>query len=245
MTDRVEKIGRSTVQHGPFNDRVYLMKLARADTPGILPALDELASREGYSKIFAKIPAWQKLAMMALILGGVGILYYQFWYSEYDEQIAKFANEERTLKGRITELNRVAEDMRKHKLEAERLEEENKELQGQLPQDKAIASLLTSFENEANLIGMSIPGITPGAEVPKDLYAEIPIELTLRGSYHEVMKFFYRVGRLPRIVNIGDIEHELPEVTDDSVSVTVKCTATTYRYLKPEERGAKPAGGKG
>ncbi len=60
MTDRVEKIGRSTVQHGPFNDRVYLMKLARADTPGILPALDELASREGYSKIFAKIPAWAR-----------------------------------------------------------------------------------------------------------------------------------------------------------------------------------------
>lgn len=60
MTDAIVKIGRSTVQHGPFNDRVYLMKLARKDFPAILDRLDELAAREDYSKIFAKVPEWAR-----------------------------------------------------------------------------------------------------------------------------------------------------------------------------------------
>lgn len=60
MTDAIVRIGRSTVQHGPFNDRVYLMKLARRDFPTILDRLDELAEREDYSKIFAKVPEWAR-----------------------------------------------------------------------------------------------------------------------------------------------------------------------------------------
>ncbi|MBE0596775.1 MAG: putative beta-lysine N-acetyltransferase [Desulfuromonadales bacterium] len=60
MTDAIIKIGRSTVQHGPFNDRVYLMKLTRKDFPAILDRLDELAEREDYSKIFAKVPEWAR-----------------------------------------------------------------------------------------------------------------------------------------------------------------------------------------
>lgn len=55
--DQVVKIGRSTVQHGPHNQRAYLMKLAAGDLPGIIDDLDRLAADRGYSKIFAKVPA--------------------------------------------------------------------------------------------------------------------------------------------------------------------------------------------
>ncbi len=34
MSDVKEKLGGSEVQHGPFSDRVFLMKLAREDFPG-------------------------------------------------------------------------------------------------------------------------------------------------------------------------------------------------------------------
>lgn len=57
MTDRIETLGNSTIQHGPANDRVYLMKLAPQDSPGIVRQLDRLANNHGYSKIFAKVPA--------------------------------------------------------------------------------------------------------------------------------------------------------------------------------------------
>ncbi len=58
--DQVESFGGSLIQHGPANERVYLMKLDKADLPDILTHIHELAERRGYSKIFAKIPASAK-----------------------------------------------------------------------------------------------------------------------------------------------------------------------------------------
>jgi hypothetical protein len=60
--DRVDKIGRSSVQHGPFNNRAYLMKLDPADVPGIVPKLRALCEKQGYSKVFAKVPASERAA---------------------------------------------------------------------------------------------------------------------------------------------------------------------------------------
>lgn len=58
MSDVIETIGRSIIQHGPANDRVYLMKLHRDNAPDIVDNLDRLASSRGYSKVFAKVPRW-------------------------------------------------------------------------------------------------------------------------------------------------------------------------------------------
>ncbi len=55
--DIIENINGSVIQHGPHNDRIYLMKPNMDDTPGLIGMLDDLASRKGYGKIFAKIPA--------------------------------------------------------------------------------------------------------------------------------------------------------------------------------------------
>ncbi|QHI68108.1 putative beta-lysine N-acetyltransferase [Tichowtungia aerotolerans] len=56
MHDTIEKLGNSQIQHGPDNNRIYLMKLDPADMPGIIGQLNELAAEKGYTKIFAKVP---------------------------------------------------------------------------------------------------------------------------------------------------------------------------------------------
>ncbi|MGB4599305.1 MAG: putative beta-lysine N-acetyltransferase [Trichlorobacter sp.] len=57
MTDTISTIGDSTIQHGPYNDRIYLMKLVQHDCPTIIDTMDSMARTNGYSKIFAKVPA--------------------------------------------------------------------------------------------------------------------------------------------------------------------------------------------
>lgn len=54
--DSIEKIGNSIIQHGKYNDRIYLMKLDPADMPSLLDEMDALAEKENYSKIFTKVP---------------------------------------------------------------------------------------------------------------------------------------------------------------------------------------------
>jgi len=56
MSDLVESLGASTVQHGPLNDRVYLMHLAAEDGEEIVERLGRLAERDRRSKVFAKVP---------------------------------------------------------------------------------------------------------------------------------------------------------------------------------------------
>lgn len=57
MPDQVLQLGNSEIQHGPANDRVYVMKLDKDNPDQALTEIEKLADREGYSKIFAKAPA--------------------------------------------------------------------------------------------------------------------------------------------------------------------------------------------
>lgn len=54
--DTVQTIGKSLVQHGHHNQRVYVMRMSPDDIPDIIRSLDELARKEGYAKIFVKVP---------------------------------------------------------------------------------------------------------------------------------------------------------------------------------------------
>lgn len=57
MTDKIERMGSSLIQHGKNSDRVYLMKLSEKDRSDIIGNMENLACKNGYSKIIAKIPA--------------------------------------------------------------------------------------------------------------------------------------------------------------------------------------------
>jgi putative beta-lysine N-acetyltransferase len=59
MQDKIEKIGKgSTIQHGKFNDRIYLMKLDPNDFPDILDEIRQIAREHQYQKVFSKVPSW-------------------------------------------------------------------------------------------------------------------------------------------------------------------------------------------
>ena len=54
--DSMIRMTGALLQHGPSSDRVYLMKLASPDVPRIIRFMEQLASTNGYSKLFAKVP---------------------------------------------------------------------------------------------------------------------------------------------------------------------------------------------
>ncbi len=60
MSDIIANIGSSILQHGKYNDRIYLMKLSNQDFPDIIDDLEKLASTKNYSKIFAKVPGYAR-----------------------------------------------------------------------------------------------------------------------------------------------------------------------------------------
>ena len=55
--DIVEDVGKSVLQHGKLNDRVYIMKVDPDDVVHVLETVDRLIETHKYGKVFAKVPA--------------------------------------------------------------------------------------------------------------------------------------------------------------------------------------------
>ena len=72
-----------------------------------------------------------------------------------------------------------------------------------------------------------------------EFYADVPVQMEMRGTYHELAAFMDRVKRLDRIVNVSDIQLRQPRVEGDVVVLTASCTATTFRFLDEQERKAR------
>ena len=56
MYDRIDRVGSTVYQHGPYNDRIYVMRTAAADLPDLMPYLEKLAVKRCYGKVIAKVP---------------------------------------------------------------------------------------------------------------------------------------------------------------------------------------------
>ena len=54
--DKIEFINDSIVQHGKFNNRIYLQRFSTNKVPDILTKVHQCANENNYSKIFAKVP---------------------------------------------------------------------------------------------------------------------------------------------------------------------------------------------
>ncbi len=63
--DRIEEYSGALIQHGPNNRRTYLMRLGECDASEIILHINELCGARGYTKSFAKVPAFQSPCFLA------------------------------------------------------------------------------------------------------------------------------------------------------------------------------------
>jgi len=110
----------------------------------------------------------------------------------------------------------------------------------QLPNTTEVPDLLVDITQAGLGRGLEFELFRPEKEQPKDFYAELPISIQVRGTYHELAEFVSDVAALPRIVTFGDITITARS-KDDRLTMSAK--ARTYRYLE-EGSTAKPAKGK-
>ncbi len=86
--------------------------------------------------------------------------------------------------------------------------------------------------------GLEFVLFRPDKEQPKDFYAELPISLEVRGTYHDLAQFVSDVAALPRIVTFGDINIAVAKGS----MLTMSAKARTYRYLDDGSSAAKDKG---
>jgi type IV pilus assembly protein PilO len=181
---------------------------------------------------FLKLPAYQRGLVLCLILllvaGGFVYLLYLPKHAEYLE-LVKTGDD---LQRKLEQDRRIARDLPKFEAEYQRMQEQLAEALTQLPNEKEIPTLLTNIAGLAKDQGLDVLRFKPGADAPKGFYAEVPVELKLTGSFHQVALFFQSVGELPRIVNMGNLTMGGAKTADGRTILTVDCLATTFRFIE-------------
>lgn len=106
----------------------------------------------------------------------------------------------------------------------------------QLPDRKEIPDLLSSLSTKARESGLEIVLFRPRAENFQEFYAEIPVDIVVRGGFFNAATFFDEVGKLNRLVNIDNIDLKNLKVGSDQVILEISTLTTTYRFLDEAER---------
>lgn len=178
----------------------------------------------------------QKIAILVTLIILLSALYFSFLYEPRSDAIAKLVDSVEIARNEKAVKQQKASNLPKVQRDLELWSARLKEAVAQLPDSKEIPELLTNISTKAREAGLEIVLFRPRAENFRDFYAEIPVDIVVRGGFYSAVTFFDEVGKLNRLVNIDNIDFKNPKVGGDQVSLDISTLATTYRFLDEAER---------
>ncbi|GFO55186.1 pilus assembly protein PilO [Geomonas sp. Red276] len=182
-----------------------------------------------------KLPTRQKIAVLALILLLEGAALFNFLYRPQMVALKELQTKVDDMERQIHENRSIANNLPRYKAEYEQLKKDLDTALTELPNQKEIPSLLTSISSAGKNAGLDFLLFRPRSEVPKEFYAEVPVDIAVSGTYNNVADFFVAVGNLPRIVNINNVNVSDIKNANGRITLKVTCLATTFRFLEKNE----------
>ncbi len=103
-------------------------------------------------------------------------------------------------------------------------------LVAQLPSDTEVPGLLEDIDEKGTESNLNIDKISLARERVGEFYVELPIDINVRGGYHDLGAFVSGVAGMPRIVTLHDYD-----ITSKDGRLQMKIAAKTYRYKSESE----------
>jgi type IV pilus assembly protein PilO len=183
---------------------------------------------------------------ICFVIVAVALIYIFVW-QERMPQLQQREDQEQALRNEYKAKHAKAVNLAVYKQQLADIEKSFGALLRQLPSKTEVPNLLVDISQTGLAAALQEKLFQPGQEVKKDFYAELPIKITLTGSYHDFGAFVSGIAALPRIVTLGDIEIK-PVSTSGFDNLTMDVTAKTYRYIEDEGsdssgKSAKQKGG--
>jgi len=171
-------------------------------------------------------------ALTLLFLALMGLATYFGWLPQYDEFEAK-EKQEVVLRQEYSTKKAQAINLDLYVQQLKEVEQQFGALLRQLPSKSEMDALLSDI-NQAGLgRGLQFELFKPSVERLQDFYAELPVDLRVTGSYHDIGAFTSDVSQLSRIVTLNDIAITNKDPKD--TVLTMEAVAKTFRYLDDEE----------
>jgi type IV pilus assembly protein PilO len=184
------------------------------------------------------------LAAMFMVILAIG--YYFLWTDAFTS-LDTAKEKEQELRKVFLDKQAQAINLNGYKQQMIEIEKTFGALLKQLPDKSQMDGLLTDINQAGLARGLEFELFKPGQETKAEFYAEMPISIKVKGTYHDLGAFATDISKLSRIVTLNDIAiarsgkeggKETGNITANS-ELVIDVTAKTYRYLDVNEVASK------
>lgn len=150
------------------------------------------------------------------------------------EQLETMEAQEVTLKTDFETKQRQAANLQAYRNQLELMNERFGTMLKLLPAKNEMPGLLEEISKTGVVSGLKFELFAPQAEVKQDFYVELPIKITVIGTYMQLAIFLSRVAEMSRIVTLhefsiaGLASKDNKMVSEDELVMNI--TAKIYRY---------------
>ena len=195
-----------------------------------------------------KLPLAGQLGVSAVIAALLCGGFYYFWYSDALETQKKQEAKLAELQKQIRALEATANKLPEFQREVQALEARLETLKRILPPEKEMPDLMRRIQYLAAQSSLNITKFNPAAVVQKEFFQEVPVNLDLQGTYHNLGAFLDRVSRMSRLVNVGNVKIKAQgkQTINNTIGATAVATTYVYKDAPPApttQRGKRPAPG--
>jgi type IV pilus assembly protein PilO len=176
-------------------------------------------------------PALPKLISLIVVFVAIVALGYVFDTENQMVDLSASKDQEIKLKESYMQKKNVAVNIVLYRKRLKDIDVSFGELLRQLPDKSQVDRLVTDINKAGVDRGLQFELFRPAlAEEKKDFYAELPISITVLGSYHKLGAFSADIAQLPRIVTLNDLS-----ITSGKDGLVMNAVAKTFRYLNDTE----------
>jgi type IV pilus assembly protein PilO len=202
------------------------MKKLNLSLDALAPAIEWIEARTKLQRVLIYASA------IILVVGGFAY----FAYLPKHKEIDKLENKYKELSQKLAKAKKNAKQLNYYRTQMKAAEAQFNIVMKALPEKREIPTLLDGISQAARDAGLEITKFQPNAEKPKEFYAEVPLSISVVGSYHNVAMFYDRIANLPRIVTIEMIKMQPGK---DGINLSTATTAVTYKFIEPKPKKKK------
>jgi type IV pilus assembly protein PilO len=179
-----------------------------------------------------------------------------FGYQRLSKRKTELRAQYETVSGELEKARRTVGNLPELERENAALETKWKQAETLLPSDREVAELLTQITQAGEQSGVTFELFKPDEPKPQEFYNENPVEIKVRGGFHQVGMFLARLANLSRIVNVAQLKLEAldpsrdakkksalgdSDHTDQTLRASFTATAYSLRDVLPAQQQAPPA----
>ena len=183
-------------------------------------------------------PRPQKMIFGAMVLVIAGALGYFFLISGTRAERDALVEENEVRRAEVIKAKADEANLHPFRALAEALRKRLDLAKERLPSEREIPQVYRQVSDLATQSGLGVSLFQPKPAEDRDVLSEVPIAVTGESTYHQLGAFLERVGKMPRIVSLGDFR--LVGIDRPTGTIRAEMTLATYTF-RPEGAPPPPA----